>query len=215
MSTNNHIIGQIYDNTLRKFLPRKLGVSNGVIVRKPKLFDITDVDENHETAICDALESHCRTDDDVVVIGGGWGVTAVIASRKAATVKVFEAGQRQLKILQEVIELNNADNISIIHGVVGEAVDIYGPVGNADIIAPEDIPVCDILEMDCEGAELKILRMLETRPRVIIVETHPHLGSPTRDVEVQLNKLGYSILSKETENAENEVMVLVAEYNGK
>ena len=36
-----------------------------------------------------------------------------------------------------------------------------------------------MLELDCEGAEVEILRELTIQPRVILVETHVLYGAPT------------------------------------
>jgi hypothetical protein len=47
--------------------------------------------------------------------------------------------------------------------------------------------------MDCEGAEVEILRELTIEPRVILVETHGVLGAPTDVVASLLEKRGYVV----------------------
>jgi hypothetical protein len=47
------------------------------------------------------------------------------------------------------------------------------------VISPAELPECDILELDGEGAESLILRNMTIRPRVIAVETHGVYGAPT------------------------------------
>jgi hypothetical protein len=50
-----------------------------------------------------------------------------------------------------------------------------------------------VLELDCEGAEVEILRELTIQPRVILVETHGLYGAPTHLVASLLEKRGYVI----------------------
>jgi hypothetical protein len=50
-----------------------------------------------------------------------------------------------------------------------------------------------VLELDCEGAEVEILRELTIQPRVILVETHGLYGAPTHLVASLLEKRGYII----------------------
>jgi hypothetical protein len=35
------------------------------------------------------------------------------------------------------------------------------------VVAPVELPGCDVLELDCEGAEIVILRDMTIRPRVV------------------------------------------------
>jgi hypothetical protein len=47
--------------------------------------------------------------------------------------------------------------------------------------------------LDCEGAEVEILRELIIRPRVILVETHGLFGAPTDLVASLLETRGYVV----------------------
>ena len=47
--------------------------------------------------------------------------------------------------------------------------------------------------MDCEGAEVEILREMTIQPRVILVETHGLFGAPTDLVASLLEKRGYVV----------------------
>jgi hypothetical protein len=47
--------------------------------------------------------------------------------------------------------------------------------------------------MDCEGAEVEILREMSIQPRVIVVETHGVLGAPTELVASLLEGRGYAV----------------------
>jgi hypothetical protein len=47
--------------------------------------------------------------------------------------------------------------------------------------------------LDCEGAEVEVLRELTIQPRVILVETHGMYGAPTDLVASLLEKRGYIV----------------------
>jgi hypothetical protein len=55
-------------------------------------------------------------------------------------------------------------------------------------LAASQLPSCDVLQLDCEGAEVEIPREMTIQPRVILVETHGIFGAPTN--------LGASVLEK-------------------
>jgi hypothetical protein len=38
-------------------------------------------------------------------------------------------------------------------------------------VTPAELPECDVLELNCEGSEIGILRNMTIRPRAIAVET--------------------------------------------
>jgi hypothetical protein len=60
-------------------------------------------------------------------------------------------------------------------------------------VHPSELPSCDILELDCEGAEIGILRDMTIQPRVIAVETHGFLGAPTSAARELLEARGYHV----------------------
>jgi hypothetical protein len=78
------------------------------------------------------------------------------------------------------------------HAVVGDAVGVYGDDAGP-ILAVGQLPECDVLEMDCEGAELGILRAMVIRPRAVLVETHGNVGGSSSEVAVSLGRLGYRV----------------------
>ena len=80
-----------------------------------------------------------------------------------------------------------------IFASVGEAIGVYSDGEVASVVAPKDLPECDILEMDCKGAERIILAGMTIRPRAIAVETHRVYRSPTEVVHEALEKLGYAV----------------------
>ena len=65
---------------------------------------------------------------------------------------------------------------------------------DAKIMSPRELPDCDVLNMDCEGAELPILEHMTVRPRVILVETHSQFGSPKQKILELLDNKGYDVV---------------------
>jgi hypothetical protein len=61
------------------------------------------------------------------------------------------------------------------------------------VMPPCQLPACDVLELDCEGAEVEILRGMIIQPRVILVETHGLFGAPTDLVASLLETRGYVV----------------------
>jgi hypothetical protein len=61
------------------------------------------------------------------------------------------------------------------------------------VLPPSQLPQCDVLQLDCEGAEAEILRELTIQPRVVLVETHGLYGAPTDLIASLLKKRGYVV----------------------
>jgi hypothetical protein len=61
------------------------------------------------------------------------------------------------------------------------------------VLPPSQLPPCDVLQLDCEGAEVEILRELTIQPRLILVETHGLYGAPTDVVASLLENCGYIV----------------------
>lgn len=122
-----------------------------------------------------AVNECCRYGDTIVVVGGGYGITAVHAAKqvgRAGEVLVYEGDTEMVENLRLTFERNGVSEIcQVIPAVVGEPYRIEQyPTEN--VISSADLPQSDVLEMDCEGAELDILQRLAHRPKTIIVELH-------------------------------------------
>lgn len=152
---------------------------------------------NYEDAEIGAIRTHCRRGDEVVIVGGGFGVTAVVAGRLVGPegrVVVYEASRRGLRRTAGTIAHNGVeDRVTLEHAVVGEAVDPKGSTDGAEVLAPRELPDADVYEIDCEGAELAVLEGMEATPDTVVVEAHAHLGAPRADVEDALVEHGYEI----------------------
>lgn len=213
-SVFHRLITTVYDRTLRPHLPKKLGLYNNVAVKDRGLFDIQDILPGYEEALVTAIRERVEGGDEVVVIGGGKGVSSVVAARNTGDdgqVNVYEAGSDEVDRVNETVTINRVrESTNVVHALVGEPNHVYSESADADVVSPEEIPNCDVLVMDCEGAELGILRNLVVFPRVIIVETHAIYNSPEDTVRSELEELGYTIVFRGIEEPEDGVFVLTA-----
>jgi FkbM family methyltransferase len=159
----------------------------------------------YESALSRSLREYVRSGDRVVVIGGGRGVTATIAAKhtcETGSVVVFEGSAKWASRTRKTLQLNEVDGITEVHhAIVEKAIAAGDQIAEREdtsdqttpMVRADDLPECDVLEMDCEGAELDILRNMKLRPRVILVETHGVFGAPTEDVKDVLTEKGYDI----------------------
>ncbi|WP_192812429.1 FkbM family methyltransferase [Halorubrum sp. T3] len=149
----------------------------------------------YEQTEVEALQSYVTEGDDVVVIGGGFGVTAVVASRvTGGTVTVFEPDANRFEILRRVVEANdNRSKINLNHAIVSQvnsSVVESKAEPDPEFVSPEELPDADVFEIDCEGAETTILKQMKARPSVILVETHNNHD----EVAQILRDIGYNIV---------------------
>jgi hypothetical protein len=205
------LLKHIYNKFVRPHLPYKIGVYNGISVRGTvRELDFTDEFPNYKEANISALRESVRRKDDVVVIGGGLGVTTVIAAFEAGTdgsVTVYEASNDEIQTIERTLDINKVDDICTIqHAVVGPAVDIKGNMGDASVVEPSRLPECDVLEIDAEGAEKEIIPNLSIRSRVIIVETHPKFDSTTEDIRRELDQAGYRVETKVADPTDGDIL---------
>jgi hypothetical protein len=157
----------------------------------------------YESALMKGLSEHVRDGDRVVVIGGGWGVTTVAAAQRAGAsgrVTTYEAGREAAEHIREALALSTPPApVEVVHGVVAHANPVFlrGATAGSRTVAPGELPDCDVLEMDCEGAEMEILPGLTVRPRVLLVETHGLFKAPTAEVRALVERLGYDVVHEE------------------
>lgn len=230
--------GYLYRRTIRKLLPTIAEVKySGIpISRERKLGDaklpdflvphpLDDI-ANYEQTLIDALRSQIRIGDRVTIVGGGEGVTAVVAAKavgEKGSVVCFEGNSWNVRKTKATAARNKMSRrLTVKHAVVGEAIGVYGERDQFStlVVSPPELPECDMLELDCEGAETLILRNMTIRPRVIAVETHGVYGAPTIMVKGLLEELGYTVeewgiaeprVSEECEA--NDIRILVGKHN--
>jgi hypothetical protein len=144
--------------------------------------------------------------DRVVIVGGGDGRTAIAAAKQVGrngSVTIFEGGDRSYMQIENLLASRGlSSTCSVHHAVVGPLIDVYsGDYEEALLLSPADLSECDILELDCEGSEIEILRHLCIHPRVIIVEIHPFLLPEEPGwVLNRLVELGYRIVYRSGHN---------------
>lgn len=203
----------LYNWLVRDYLPYKISVHNGVPVKGVvRLLDQTDTFPEYEGPLIRQIESQIEYDDNVVIVGGGLGVSTVAAARrtvKPGSVTTYEGGSEQVGQVKKTLKLNGVtERCSVLHAVVGENVGVYSDPGDAERVAPSDIEMCDVLVLDCEGSEVGIVNNLNFTPQTIIVETHGFLGASEKKVQDALTDNDYNVINREVENAENGIVIL-------
>lgn len=210
VSRTTRFAGALYRRLVRRFLPEAGPVAySGIPVALTKKIgddfvprsllpfmhhDIAD----YEATLIAALREALRPGDQVVVVGGGIGVTAAVAKRlvgPGGKVSCFEGSARQIELMQATFARNGlAGAIEVRNAIIGQNIGVYGG-GRPEvtILPPTELPACDVLELDCEGAEIPILEQMLIRPATIIVETHGLHGASTAKVRLLLEELGYQV----------------------
>ncbi len=202
--------GYLYRRTIRRILPRTTVRYAGVAIAKDRKIgdlillrswvppDLRDI-PNYEQTLISGIREHVRIGDHVVVVGGGEGVTSTIAAQMAGdsgSVVCFE-GARECATNVEIAARRNGvwHRLTVRHAVVGTAIAVYGlkESQSSVVIDPADLPRCDVLQLDCEGAEITILENMRIAPRAIVVETHGLYGAPTVTVRQLLEDRGYNV----------------------
>ncbi len=146
------------------------------------------------TLVLGLLDIVCAN-DLVIIIGSGLGITAAVACACGARVECFEGSEAFVKLGEKAVSYFGFNAI-FHHAVVGTFhADFYGrlPKDLGQVLDATDLPQCDILQMDCEGAEMEILTNMTIRPREILVETHGLYGARTSEVELLLKQKGYTV----------------------
>jgi len=190
----NRVLGKTYRTTLRRLMPEVGHFNfNGVAVPGRRLFDGLTPNKwwyypgamsNYEYTEVEAINQYVGESDDVVVVGGGFGVTAVhAANNTSGTVTVVEADLDRYQNLTRTFEANDvSEQIQSLFGYLGDLhIDLDD--SNIPMIAYQDIPKADVWDMDCEGAEIEILQNLPYNPSTILVETHDNHDEVIRLLE--------------------------------
>lgn len=199
-------IRQTYDQSVRPTLPHPTVEYNGVEVRHldVHLFDstlswYTASRPNYEYALIRGIREVTEPGDDVIIVGGGVGPSTVAAAEQvgeAGSVLTFEGTTALIDRIRETSERNDvADRVTVQHAIVGPEINLDGNPGDADQMSPAKLPPCNVLVLDCEGAELSILNELQISPSYIVVESHGCYGSSSDAVASALGSLDYDVIS--------------------
>jgi len=206
--------GFVYEKHIRPKLPNrepKYAKLNGVLASRAdaKILDNYIGIINYEGPLIRGMNESIRKGDRVVIVGGGRGVSAVVAARLAGPeghVTVYEGAKSMLSRIEDTLAINNISNAEIKHNIVSEAVSLYDDDRGASVISPNELPECDTLVLDCEGAELNILSELPYNPRSVVVETHGHYGAPTDEIKELLGE--YQIVYEQSMSESKNMSVL-------
>jgi hypothetical protein len=216
------ILRRVYNRLLRDRLPRTLGVYNGVVTRKYPLFDLTreDHEPDYKQTLVSTACSVIEEGDEVVEIGSGYGVCTVWLAKKvgdAGDVISYEAGDQQVMVAREALLLNGevvdedlSSRATIKHALVATSNAIYGPGDQAARMDVRDLPDCDVLLTDCEGAEIDIIEEIQIRPRIFVIETHPDFGAKTSEIQSKLTEYGYKCRTEyvtDTDSGSKHILV--------
>lgn len=196
-SSTRSLIRQEY-NRIRSYLPRKSGVFFNVPVRELRLFDAHDTQHGKKMETLLELREYIRPGDEVAIIGGARGLAAVVAARRVlpdGKVRVYEAAKEQCEKTRQTAEYNLvSDYVDVKQAVVGEPIDVWGDMSDAEHIEPAEIPEDSAWVLDIEGGELPFLERANTQavswPEMILIETHRQKGAPPEIVIEELPESG-------------------------
>jgi hypothetical protein len=209
-----------YKTTIRPYLScRRYREFQGVEIRSKKrcqkvldcFFPTLSWPQDHKEANCELIKRYVSQGESGVVIGGGYGITSVVAANEVGQtgeVLIYEGAEKVIDDLLNTLSANEvANQTTVKHAIVGDAVDLKSPKEDANLIQPSELPSYDFIEMDCEGAEIDIILKMPTNIGTIIVETHPQKEAPTSAVEAALEKQGYKIVESAPDRAAGDVLV--------
>lgn len=191
----------LYNNAIRPRSPRRQTEYNGVNVKAARPFDGIVPGAGHpnpeayEAGLISGIRKTVTEGDSVTLIGGGWGVSAAAAAKQVGpegSVVVYEGSAEHVELVRETTALNDVqDRTDVRHRIVSKPGNLRGDSGDASVILPSDLEHCDVLVVDCNGAEVDILRDITIIPKAIVVEIHEHFGASRSDVKDILTRKGY------------------------
>jgi hypothetical protein len=82
---------------------------------------------DYEATLIAGLNETIRPGDSVVVVGGGFGVTAVIAALRtgpSGMVQCFEGSRKHVSFVQQTATRNGVTNLTVRHAVVAKAIGV-------------------------------------------------------------------------------------------
>lgn len=209
----------IYYRTFRRWTPKRLAlVNNEYTVYGPRIFDPHTKDKinDHEKELLTGVRMVVDEGDNVVIVGGGLGVSTLVAAECVGSngnVQTFEASEEIAGYLSKTVSLNDfEEQINVSNAAVGPIKNLWGRPGNLSSINPEDIPICDVLVLDCEGAEKEIIEKFDHKPGAIVVEYHADLGVSENEARTALRQNGYNIINHDIEIADRGIGILTAKY---
>lgn len=171
----------------------------------------------HETGYITALESALSAGDSVVLIGGGTGVSTVRTAEVVGSngdVTVYEAGQKQVEQTRRAAYLNGvSDRVTVLHALVGDGYAVRSDSSSAAVVPVEELPRCDVVGIDADGAELQICGQLSPeRAGDVVVEHHRVTDENGTEIvpfdpsglKTRLTQRGYTIVEEWREDPKHD-----------
>lgn len=164
-------------------------------------------DPSYESQYVSALEKYVSVGESVTMIGGGEGVSAVVAANQVqstGTVEVYEGSLENVQKTRSTISVNGVgDVVTVHHSIVSDYFTLRGDPGDANVTKPGELEECDTLAIDADGAEFPILESIEIAPERLITEHHAvrndgELVAEYRPDELRalLERSGYDIVDE-------------------
>src|SRR5262249_43022645 len=101
----------------------------------------------YEATLVAGLNETVRPGDSVVIVGSGFGVTAVVAGLRAGpsgTVQCFEGSKEYVRFTQKTVVRNKITNISVHHAVVAKSIFVFGSGSHVGtVMPPSQLPPCN------------------------------------------------------------------------
>lgn len=218
--------GRVDLNGVTSCIPQRLGIEH--LPEYLTQYVQTD-DADYEAQYIACIREYVQPGDDVVLVGGGNGISTVATARAAAPdgeIVVYEAARESVERTRRTAELNDVDDrVTVEHAVVANDYATRGDSTRARCVSPTDLESCDVLAIDADGAELDILDALAIAPDRVIVEHHAVVDDDELVVEYQptavresLWRAGHRVVEEQSDPTaaygRYEERVLVAESGG-
>lgn len=212
----------LLDHFKLKHTPYEICLRNGLrIAVRPGTTDKGAFVEVHLSEDYLLALDHIKNAKVIMDIGAQIGTFSLYAHQLNPTAKIysFEASAANHACLQNNIRINRADNITPFHkAVVSESREVklflsesntgghslYQQTGKAEVVQGMGIneifdtlklAQCDLIKMDCEGAELEIVAAMNTenlsKTRAIIMEYHD--AARVSEIESKLKKHNFHV----------------------
>lgn len=156
------------------------------------------IESDYEEGLIQAHRS-AEDIDKAAVIGGGYGISSIhLADYHGADISIYEAAEDKCRLIRKNIEFNElSERMEVIRAVVSENINVWGSAEGAEKISPSDLYTdLDLLELDCEGNEVNVVKNIDKLPKYLVVEFHPKKVDETfTEFREILDSKGYKIKS--------------------